>query len=152
MVLEISFSDIRLDDFSLNVPKKELSFAFKGYYDLKAKQLKGPCQLTFHNWEKAIVREYSSIVPFAEPEINECSLDKEFEAFETIQEFIQEGEKTILRGFGRDSGTWIELILEGIEVVFSQLEVQWKNVANRLHLLRPRYFAFFLVQEELQED
>ena len=107
----ISTSDCKIENMFIG--NNEIKIVFENVYDIKNRRyIKNVC-ITINNWEKIICREYITNSPL------EQGLWKQnirIRQFEIIQEIEKDNEKILLRGFCKETGNWMEYIIEKYKI------------------------------------
>jgi hypothetical protein len=103
----ISTSDCKIENMFIG--NNEIKIIFEYVYDIKNENyIKNVC-ITISGWDKIICREYITKSPFGK---GRWKRNIQIRNFEIIQEIEINNEKILLRGFCKETGNWMEYIIE----------------------------------------
>ncbi|MDR3353719.1 MAG: hypothetical protein LBO21_01620 [Synergistaceae bacterium] len=106
---------MEIDDISTSDCK--IKIIFENLYDIRNKNyIEGVC-LVINHWGDIICREYITKSPF---EKGHWKQNIQIEHFEIIQEIERDDEKITLRGFSKETGNWMEYIIEKYSVTIEE--------------------------------
>ncbi len=115
----LSFSDFDVLSMQIHLEKKELRIDLEGgVIGENSPQILGEGFISFKNWKKILIREFSSNT-WADTQ----------DTLKEICEFTCENNTCILKGFGKSRGQWIEFNITGatIEAEFENVTLPRKN-------------------------
>jgi hypothetical protein len=106
----ISTADCEIENMVIEDNKIEI--IFKRLYNIKDKIYMNNVNIIINNWKKLDCREYILKSPFEKGYWIENEQNIKNKRFEMIQEIENNNGKIILRGFCKETGNWMEYIIE----------------------------------------
>jgi hypothetical protein len=107
----ISTSDCKIEN--MFIENNAVKIIFENVYDIKNKKyIKNVC-ITINDFEKRSCREYITKSPFGKGHWKKSILNRHFEI---IQKIERNNEKILLMGFCKETGNWMEYIIEKYKV------------------------------------
>jgi hypothetical protein len=108
---DISTSDCKIE--YMLIENNEIKIIFQNVYDMKNKNYVENVCIIINNWKKIICREYITKSSFGK---GYWKQSEQIKHFEIIQEIEKNNEEIILRGFCKETGNWMEYIIEKYEI------------------------------------
>ena len=104
---DISTADCKIKNMSIN--KNELMIIFENIYNAKKNTYIQNVCITINDIKKIICKEYLTKSPFENGYWIESEQNKQFEI---IQEIVRNKDEIILKGFCKETGNWVEYVIE----------------------------------------
>jgi hypothetical protein len=108
---DISTSDCKIEN--MFVENNEIKIIFEDAYDIKNKKYLENVCVIINNFEKIICREYITKSPFGKGQWKQNIQNRHFEI---IQKIERTDEKILLSGFCKETGNWMEYIIEKYKI------------------------------------
>lgn len=104
---EIDLADSKVIMKKKDIKNKELVFFFSYVFNIPNKEIVDNVEIVFFDWTSFNQSKFVSYDNFESYKEVKINIDEEFETFSLIQEIIFEKEKITLKGYSKESSTWL---------------------------------------------
>lgn len=104
---EIDLADSKVIMKKKDIKNKELVFFFSYVFNIPNKEIVDNVEIVFFDWTSFNQSKFVSYDNFESYKEVKINIDEEFETFSLIQEIIFEKEKITLKGYSKESSSWL---------------------------------------------